>query len=370
MEGPFLVFVCMFPNELNEREGTMQRAKSIDSLVRDLNRIYLDISIKKHLRSSLTVIDERAQVLHLNAFVHFFCVAWFIAKASAVYVHSVYNALYIAPLYWVYGSKIITDMHGVVPEELMMEGRSAKAFVYGVVEAIALKYSGLLVMVSENMTKAFISKYRHIEIRGKCLKLPILDYSSYGSPIIESQKPFGGKISVVYAGGIQAWQKIGTMLTIIQKLESFGIYSFSLYVPHSALTFLRTELEVRCMSQVVLASLTHRELLLAYQKAHLGFLLRDDILINRVAMPTKAIEYLEHGIVPIVLTPDIGDLMSYNYRYILVDNMVSGDGVNHDMIRQMRQANYHVAQAIRADAEAARLELVRHLTNRMVNPTE
>lgn len=365
-----LVFISMFPNLENEQEGTMQRAKSIDALVQSKRRVYLDISVKRHFKSLRTVVSDDLEVLHLNFWVHGLWIAWYVAVARLVYVHSVYNALYIVFLYFIFGHKIITDMHGVVPEELKMAGRSARAFVYGRVELIVVKYSSLLITVSENMSVFFARKYYHISTKNNFLKLPILNYSSYDSGykgVVELQKPLVSELLTVYAGGVQIWQKIETMLGVIQKLKVTEKYSFALYVPSNALPFLRKELDSRHINQVVLDSLSHRELLLVYREAHLGFLLRDDIVINQVAMPTKAIEYLEHGIVPIVLSSNIGDLLAYGYKYILVDDLVSGTLVSHSILETMRQTNFCVAQNIRADAEAAKLKLVKYFDDSMAD---
>src|SRR5690606_6210947 len=53
-----------------------------------------------------------------------------------------------------------------------------------------------------------------------------------------------------------------------------------------------------------------------YRQAHYGFILRDDITVNRVACPTKMVEYLFYGITPIVKSPSIGDFPERGYEYI------------------------------------------------------
>lgn len=49
-----------------------------------------------------------------------------------------------------------------------------------------------------------------------------------------------------------------------------------------------------------------------------GFLLREATLFNEVATPTKLVENITYGIVPAVLSPDIGDFLQYGYRYLLI----------------------------------------------------
>ena len=37
---------------------------------------------------------------------------------------------------------------------------------------------------------------------------------------------------------------------------------------------------------------------------------REEILVNAVACPTKLVEYMYWGVVPVVITPNIGDFMN------------------------------------------------------------
>ncbi len=58
-----------------------------------------------------------------------------------------------------------------------------------------------------------------------------------------------------------------------------------------------------------------------YEKAHYGFVLRDDISVNNVACPTKLVEYMNYGIIPIVLSSKIGDFERMKYDYVSLENL-------------------------------------------------
>ena len=59
-----------------------------------------------------------------------------------------------------------------------------------------------------------------------------------------------------------------------------------------------------------------------YKKAHYGFVLRDDIPVNNVACPTKLVEYMNYGIIPIVLSDEIGDFKDIGFENLSVNNIV------------------------------------------------
>ena len=60
---------------------------------------------------------------------------------------------------------------------------------------------------------------------------------------------------------------------------------------------------------------------LIYNIFHYGFVLRDDIAVNNAACSTKLVEYMNYGIVPIVLSDIIGDFKEYGYDRISVEDM-------------------------------------------------
>lgn len=75
---------------------------------------------------------------------------------------------------------------------------------------------------------------------------------------------------------------------------------------------------------VVVKSVLPKDLNLYYSIAHYGFILRDDIVLNRVAAPTKLIEYLSYGLIPIVKTINIGDSVKMGYEYISYNEDLNG----------------------------------------------
>lgn len=77
------------------------------------------------------------------------------------------------------------------------------------------------------------------------------------------------------------------------------------------------------------------------------------MIVNKVACPTKLIEYLEHGIIPIVLQPEIGDFNKMGYRYILNDDFLEGKIPNHDVLEQMKIENYKILETLKIEKETA-----------------
>lgn len=75
------------------------------------------------------------------------------------------------------------------------------------------------------------------------------------------------------------------------------------------------------IQRVTIDSFPPDKLHLVYSICHYGFVLRDDIAVNNAACPTKLVEYMNYGSVPIVLSDIIGDFKEYGYDRISVEDM-------------------------------------------------
>src|SRR5690606_4791602 len=76
-----------------------------------------------------------------------------------------------------------------------------------------------------------------------------------------------------------------------------------------------------------------------YRTAHYGFILRDDMLINRVACPTKMVEYLYYGIIPVVKSSKMGDFDALGYEYVSYEDFTDAlparqSRINENIISQ------------------------------------
>lgn len=77
-------------------------------------------------------------------------------------------------------------------------------------------------------------------------------------------------------------------------------------------------------------------------KRYYVFVLRDDILVNQVACPTKIVEYLNYGIIPIVLSENIGDFKELGYEYLSINDF------NHNVAKRKSLNNTEVVKLIYA----------------------
>ena len=88
-----ILFIAPNPHKIKEHEGYLQRVEAIDEVFS---------AEEKHYYDDFNSKDELAQCM---------------VGADVIYVHSLYRAEEIIDSYETFGHKIITDLHGIAPEE-------------------------------------------------------------------------------------------------------------------------------------------------------------------------------------------------------------------------------------------------------------
>ena len=306
-----LLFVGREPNAGNEQDGMAQRVKSIDDRFLDTPRTILSIAFKRNLRRRRIQRSETLTVEQVNALMHLFHIWMLVWKSRTTYVHSCYNACTILPLY-LFKKRIITDMHGVVPEEELLKGNIWRSRVLGIVEKVVLRRSAAVVFVTEAMKGHFQAKYQ-LSAEKQHFTIPILPSGTCNSSTARRQDDL-----VIYAGGLQTWQRVDRMLEVAEMMS--GQYRF-LFLTGSP-ELLKAKLHNIGTHDIKVDSVPNAAIAEFYGRASYGFLLRDNSIINRVACPTKLVEYMRAGVIPIVEQPLIGDFEALGYRYILVKDFL------------------------------------------------
>lgn len=338
-----IVFVAPFPALADEKDGFVQRVAWIDSLVSDQPRVYLDISLgrfwfaRSHCFGNVTV-------LQLNAFLHFFVIASIVKRASIVYIHSVYNALRALSAYWV--AKPITDLHGVVPEEMKYAGKPWRATLFGLVERVVLLRSPTVVHVTSAMRRHFQRKYgRHSPADHTIAILPKLtDVRGQLDNVLSFTRDPN---AVIYAGGLQAWQNVPMMV----DAAAAAAPQFRFIFLSGEATTLQRLANTAYVANFTCSAVDPHQMPDHYLTSTYGFVLRDPVLLNQVACPTKLVEYLHWGVIPIVLAPDIGDFVELGFAFVTLEAFRLGLVPDINEAARMRAINRQVVQSLRTSCE-------------------
>ncbi len=350
-----ILVIAEFPSVRTERDGMRQRIAAVDRLLATMPRTYVHLYPRRWI---VPLAPQRrtagnVPVVTLNANFHVSVLEHLARQADLIYVHSVYNAESCLGLYKRHGDKIITDLHGIVPEELELAGEFQQAAHFRVVEQLVVEHSRFLITVTDAMSRYFISKYG-THIREKLVCLPIL--SEQTRPVL-SAHPLNLRPRMIYAGGLQVWQKIDFALEFFRDYNVLSRYDATFLVSDPA-QMKRQAKQFGFGDRLVIDSVAHTQVFEHYLRADIGVVLRDESVVNAVALPTKMIEYLEYDLVPLVKHPGIGDFPEFGYAYLTLEDIQAG-AISRSRLEEMRSVNRIALEHLRAQAAVGQSTLLK-----------
>ncbi len=359
------IFAPVFTRE-NEKDGYIQRISAIDATVLgDYFKIYLMGEEKRVDEVTIESVDLKHAVVKFNSHdpeqrKQIFAM---VKACKRMYVHSVLR--FMPDIVSEEMQKILEmdnvfkvwDVHGSVPEEYQMNESFYGADLANAVEEKLYKKSDVIICVNEAMKNHLQKKYG--KNRANFVVLPIfnVNLSERGDEAgcRDSEKPV-----FVYSGGLQKWQNIGLMQDVIEKTSDR--YQYKIFVPDTD-AFKTMWGSRKGINQIVLESKRPNELAEEYKKCHYGFVLRDDIVVNNVACPTKIIEYLQYGIVPVLKTDKIGDFAALGMNYITYEDVLADRLPQEAEYRRMVEENYGVLDSLAGQKKSGEEKLKALITD-------
>lgn len=245
----------------------------------------------------------------------------------------------------------IFDMHGAYPEELCLYGRYAQAEIDERQERLAMEHGQCLVCVTQSMVRHLEEKYG--QIPETVILLPIFDAERICQCRKERKKQ-KENLAVVYAGGMQKWQNVKMMQRAVRQAGS-GL-QFYFFTPDPD-AFWKSWGHRHHLKNMEVCAKTPEEVLEAYGVCDYGFLLRDNTTVNRVACPTKLVEYLAAGILPILYEPNVGDFLQDGMAYISLNDFLSRNFPTKEEREDYAKQNLKVIEKMKARYTQGKKEL-------------
>lgn len=321
-----ILIVAHFPTGAYVKEGMAQRILFIDQELEFVPRKYLQISLRKNFIRKVDKKSDNLSVEYVNLFFHFFTIYKILKKSSIVYIHSLYNfeRIFFYPLK---GKKIILDVHGIVPEELRFMGNKFRSYFFSCLERKAIGVSNILIAVTKSMKVFYQEKYPDA-----IFKIEVIPIQTTKKQILDNNELefLKSKYSIskedvvfIYSGNCQEWQNIELMLHNIKKLIHIKNFKFLILTGelNKMKRLIFNELGNMPFDNLFIDSVSPGELPKYYSIAHYGFVLRDDHPLNKVANPTKIVDYMMYGIIPIVKSAEIGDFLDFDYEFLAINNI-------------------------------------------------
>lgn len=306
----------------DEKDGYVQRVVAIDKALSDHKRIYLKLVEARQGRPALVFLDDglwRLEVAHGDPLSEVL-LSTILQLGACVYSQSLVgiDPPMLRKLLPARTGPFVMDMHGAVPEEFVLYKDHYMAQKYAEYETWAAGEADLVVSVTEAMAHHFQAKLGVATERS--ITCPIYMHSDASAPA----RPYHDRPRAIYAGGTQRWQRISELADVVA--ETSDQIDWCLLTPDvegMGRALRRAGLETRLEGHSV-RSASQAEVFATYPRCDFGLLLREPCVVNRVACPTKLIEYLRFGVVPVLETPDVGDFVEMGMRYVPVEDFRTG----------------------------------------------
>lgn len=242
-------------------------------------------------------------------------------------------------------TKIGLDLHGAAPEEY--------EYSYGKInrnlerqEKRSVSQSDFIICQSDEMKRHLIKKHNlseNVIAVYRCgVDTELFNFSTYSRAKVRKQLVLDeDEILFVYSGGMHQWQRVADSLSFFQLFHN--------QFPKSRLMVLTKDTEglgriieesnlSGIKDNLIVRSLSYSEVPAYLCAADASFLLRDDVVMNQVASPTKLAEYMACGLP--VLSTKVAD------KWI--------DEAGKDFVMDIENRNFEdIAQSIRETSKQA-----------------
>lgn len=335
----------------NERDGYIQRIKRVDEEIFDgYLRVYFLEDSQKSDRLSESVIDEQHYFITYNS--HdpeqqkiVFAIA---EMCGLLYVHSINRFMTdsvnveMCQLLNNYKIKTIWDVHGAVPEEYQMYGSDAGKQIGDELESFFYHHADIIVVVNHAMQRHLMRKHGDCDATFVVMPIFNIDVKTRYAPVDLRKGDEADTPVVVYAGGTQKWQNVELMQTIMDKTHTQ--YDYKIFVPNPQ--EFNDSWKNGKPADVLVDSRAPEALGAEYAACDYGFVLRDESPVNYVACPTKIIEYLQYGIIPILKSPEIGDFVELGMQYVPYESCVNAQLPDKAAAARIATENYKVLDGL------------------------
>ena len=329
----------------NERDGYIQRIKRVDEEIFDRYvRVYFLEDGKQRERIEATKIDEEHYFLTYNSQDpnQRKIVFTLVEMCGLMYVHSINRFMTdcvnaeMCQLLNHDKIKTIWDVHGSVPEEYFMYGSELGKKIGDEVESFFYHHADVIVVVNNAMKRHLVKKHGDCDAVFVVMPIFNIDIKTRHNKIDVQKGSNDQKPLIVYAGGTQKWQNIALMQSVMDQTE--GKYHYKIFVPDPE--EFNAGWDGGKSGHVLVGSRSPDELAHEYASCDYGFVLRDADVVNYVACPTKIIEYIQYGIVPILKTTEIGDFVELGMQYVSYEKCVDGTLPDKNEAARMAAENY------------------------------
>lgn len=268
--------------------------------------------VKKYIFPMLPYSYSKVWAKRLNSIWTSLIIYFLIKKYKISTVVGEYASAWESARFCPKDTSLIIDIHGAIREEYEFENSNVNyrlSRYFDFVEEKGLVASNAVVCQSEEMKRHLLRKYNHLDsnkIFVYACKANIANFRIdmfLREHVRREMRVHDDETLFVYSGGLHKWQNV-------DKTIQYFI-NYNRLFPKSKLLILTGQVEkAHSLVQTIANSIVDSIIILSspfdkvveyLNAADAGFLLRDNVIMNAVAYPTKLAEYMACGL-PVIST--------------------------------------------------------------------
>lgn len=315
------------------KNGYLRRVHSTDKQISNFIRLYVRKKATSIERDYLDKIDEDVFQYTVNDFISGEVINKLALDCHLIMSNSIYpleDPIFMQA--FKSSKQKLLDFHGVVPEEVRLAGEMERSFHMDAIESVAICSATHLICVTDAMVRHYQNKYGDLGKPMYCIPIMVDIPEKY-----QSLKHGGGENITIYSGGLDPWQNIA----FVRQLLNLNTGKSIIITPdiEASQRLISSDDELASEDIYYVTPKDDNDIWSLYARARYGIVVRNDCIVNKVACPTRLVEYCAAGIVPIFLSDDIGDFKEYGLRSINLYRFLEGDLPSDGEINHMRYHN-------------------------------
>lgn len=231
--------------------------------------------------------------------------------------------------------KIANWFQGVAPEEIYYRDNNIKGYlkmkIWNYFEKIAITHSYLNFFVSNEMVRHYKVKFGYD--KDNYIVMPCFNQYIHPECFVQSKY---NRPSFIYTGSLLKWQCFDETLDLFCAINK-KIPSASLSVITGDVEEAKCKIENRGLKNIEVKSIPYNKLDEEMPNYKYGFLIRQDMLINNVATPTKMSSYLAGGLIPVYSTV----IRAFDENLCGLKFVIKDNGNMDDVVNQIVELERH-----------------------------
>ena len=238
-----------------------------------------------------------------------------IGRIRIVHAHNLYSGALALSARWLYGYRVLVELHGRIPEEYVILGKGGRlwGWILRRLESWVIQSADHVIPISSKLKEYLVEAYHlppsRLTVIPDCADPQVFQWNPQLRKATRARMKLDDRFVCVHLGSVFIWYDPDLIVRVFQKIRDRVPSAHLLTVTEDA-DRTRDYLKERIPPEAfTVLGVPHSEVPALLAASDLGFLLLRSTPNIQVSSPAKFSEYVNSGL-PVLITPQVGDFSS------------------------------------------------------------